>query len=220
MKKISDFSFIESFGGFSRGFLWGSPLKQGPLTAVPTYFDKLKSTASPCFFVCIMSWGCPPQTRTQETFQRKVSWNFKSFAKINWCIRWEILLLTFLIRKVREGGLERSSNYWRKKKKRGFLRVFFVCVKCWGYPPQTRTQRTFREKSFGISKALLRIKWCIRCKVLLLTFLRKKSRSDYVVVPFIGDIAVSSCLFFENVSYFEHMILCVCFEYENELGKI
>ena len=48
----------------------------------------------------------------------------------------------------------------------------------------------------------------------------KKGVSDYVVVPFVGDVAVSSCLLFEDISYFEHMVLCVCFEYENELGKI
>ena len=149
MKKTNNFSFIESFCGFSRGFLWESPLKQGPLTAVPTYFDKLKSTATPCFFVCIMSWGCPPQTRTQETFQRKVSWNFKSFAKINWCSRWEILLLTFLIRKVREGGLERSSNYWRKKKKRGFLRVFYMHYQLGLSAPNPDTRNFSRKVSWN-----------------------------------------------------------------------
>ena len=153
MKKISNFSFIESFCGFSKEF-FKSPLKQGPLTQFQHIMIKIKSTATPCFFVSVECWGYPPQAPDTKDFSGKVLWNLKSFARMEWCSRWEILLLTFLIRKVREGGLERSSNYWRKKKKRGFLRVFFVCVKCWGYPPQTRTQETFREKSFGISKAL------------------------------------------------------------------
>ena len=34
--------------------------------------------------------------------------------------------------------------------------MLFVCIVSWGYLPQTPTQRTFREKSFGISKALLK----------------------------------------------------------------
>ena len=42
-----------------------------------------------------------PNPDTKD-FSGKVSCNFKSFAKIKWCGLWEILLLTFLIRKVRE----------------------------------------------------------------------------------------------------------------------
>ena len=153
MKKTNNFSFIESFCGFSRGFLWGSLLKQSPLTAVPTYFDKLKNAALPRFFVCIISWGYPPQAPDTKDFSGKVLWNLKSFARMEWCSRWEILLLTFLIRKVREGGLERSSNFLRRIKKTRQCRVFCVYYQL-GLSPQTLTQRTFREKSFGISKAL------------------------------------------------------------------
>ena len=43
-----------------------------------------------------------------------------------------------------------------------------------GLPPWTRTQRTFREKSFGISKAFAEMNVCIRCEVLWLTFLSRK----------------------------------------------
>ena len=44
--------------------------------------------------------GLPPQTRTQETFREKFLGTSKAFAKIKWCNLWEILWLTFLIRKV------------------------------------------------------------------------------------------------------------------------
>ena len=84
----------------------------------------VKSRVFPAFLLFIECWGYPPQTRTQSTFREKSFGISKAFAKIKWCVRWEILWLTFLIRKV-----------------------------SWGCPPQTRTQRTFREKYFGISKA-------------------------------------------------------------------
>ena len=42
---------------------------------------------------------------------------------------------------------------------------FVVRVIGWGYPLQTLTQRTFREKSFGISKAFAKIKWRVRWEV-------------------------------------------------------
>ena len=42
----------------------------------------------------------------------------------------------------------------RKNSYNGTLCCAFCGIISWGYPPQTRTQRTFREKSFGISKAL------------------------------------------------------------------
>ena len=44
------------FCGFLRGF-FKSPLKQGPLTAVPTYFDKIKNADVSAFFVCALNVG-------------------------------------------------------------------------------------------------------------------------------------------------------------------
>ena len=41
-----------------------------------------------------------PDTRN---FSRKVSWNFKSFAKMKWCVLCEVLLPTFLRKKSRSG---------------------------------------------------------------------------------------------------------------------
>ena len=52
-------------------------------------------------------------------------------------------------------------------------RAFCMHYQLW-LPPQTRTQRTFREKSFGISKAFAKINWCGRCEILWLTFLIRK----------------------------------------------
>ena len=78
------------------------------------------------FYMSIKCWGCPPQTWTQETFREKFLGTSKTFDRMKLCGRWKILLLTFLIRKVREGGLERSSNCLRKNKKRGVNRVFLV----------------------------------------------------------------------------------------------
>ena len=88
-----------SVGRIFRGF-GGAPLKAKFGTAVPTYYDKIKKHGIAVLFVCIECWGYPPQTPDTRNFSGKVSWNFKSFAKIKWCVRQEILLPTFLIRKV------------------------------------------------------------------------------------------------------------------------
>ena len=64
---------------------------------------------------------------TKIDLRRKVSLNFKIFAKINWCGRWEILLPTFLIikagdtpfceRKVwEEVEMEKTSSKFSRKK--------------------------------------------------------------------------------------------------------
>ena len=142
--------------------------------------------------------GLLPQTRTQETFREKFLGTSKAFAKMKLCCLVQsslahlspkercVLLLTFLRKKVREGGLERSSNISRKIKKHGNA-VLFVCIISWGFRPNP-DQRTFREKSFGNPKVFDKMKWCClvqsslahlsakeRC-VLLLTFLSKKSK--------------------------------------------
>ena len=51
-----------------------------------------------------------------------------------------------------------------------------MCIISWGCPPQTRTQRTFREKSFGISKAFAKINGCIRCESSLVYLSFKKGK--------------------------------------------
>ena len=60
------------------------------------------------------------------------------------------------------------------EKKHGDAVLFFVSIECWGFRRETRTQRTFREKSFGISKAFAKVKWYVRREILLPTFLIRK----------------------------------------------
>ena len=134
---------------------------------------KIKSTATPCFFVSVECWGYPPQAPDTKDFSGKVLWNLKSFARMEWCSRWEILLLTFLIRKVREGGLERSSNYWRKKKKRGEIRVFCVHYQLGLSTPNPDT-RNFSGKVSWNFKSFAKMKGCFLSKVLWHTFLSRK----------------------------------------------
>ena len=54
-----------------KGIFTKSPLKQGPLTAVPTYNDeKIKSTATPCF-LCALSVGAVcPKPRHKKLFEK------------------------------------------------------------------------------------------------------------------------------------------------------
>ena len=47
---------------------------------------QIKSTALPCFFVCALDVGASAPNPDTRNFSRKVSWNFKSFAKINWSV--------------------------------------------------------------------------------------------------------------------------------------
>ena len=76
-------------------------------------------------FVCIISWGFRPKPGHKKLFEKsflelqklhqsevvflsEVIWNLKSFAKVKWYVRWEILLPTFLSRKV--GGTPFSDR--------------------------------------------------------------------------------------------------------------
>ena len=58
-------------------------------------------------------------------------------------------------------------------KKREKFRVFCVHYRS-GLSATNPDQRTFREKSFGISKAFTKIKWCSWWEILLPTFLIRK----------------------------------------------
>ena len=69
---------VRKFCGFLRYF-FKSALKQGPLTAVPIFFDNIKNAVYTAFFRTHCHLGFRPQNPTQGTFQRKVPWNFKSF---------------------------------------------------------------------------------------------------------------------------------------------
>ena len=57
---------------------------------------------------------------------------------------------------LKQSPLTAVPTYYEKIKKHGIAVLFCVRIECWGCPPQIRTQRTFREKSFGNSKASLK----------------------------------------------------------------
>ena len=69
----------ESFCGFLRGF-FKKPLKARFGTQFQHIMAIIKSTATPCFFVFIVSWGFRPKPRPKD-FSGKVLWNFKSFCQ-------------------------------------------------------------------------------------------------------------------------------------------
>ena len=58
----------------------------------------------PCFLRALSVWASP-QTPTKETFREKFLGISKAFAKIKWCVRWEVLWHTFL----RKKGVENSD---------------------------------------------------------------------------------------------------------------
>ena len=76
---------------------------------------------------------------------------------------------------LKQGSLTQFQHILTKNKKHGVAVLFCVRYQL-GRPPQTPDQRTFCKKSFGISKTFTKIKWCFRCEVLWLTFLRKKGK--------------------------------------------
>ena len=106
------------------------------------------------FFVCIVSWGCLPQTPTQRTFREKSFGNSKAFAKVNWCVFRKVFadFQGAFYKKPLEARFGTQFQLLMKNKKHG-VAVFF-CVYCQlGRLPQTRTQETFLEKFLGTSKA-------------------------------------------------------------------
>ena len=77
------------------------PLKARPLTAVPTHYDKIKTRCTPRF-LCALNVEASASNSDTRNFSGKVSCeSSKAFAKIEWCIRCEVLLPTFLRKKSR-----------------------------------------------------------------------------------------------------------------------
>ena len=83
----------------------------------------IKSTATPCFFVGIVSWGVCPKPRPKD-FSGKVLWKLKIFAQIKWYVRQEILWLTFLIRKVSWGVCPKPDQRTFREKSFGNSKAF------------------------------------------------------------------------------------------------
>ena len=103
--------------------------------------------------------------------------DLKSFCQSEVLRRWESFcgfLRSFFLKSPLKQGLERSFNSLRKTKEKARQCRAFCVYYMLGLPPQTRTQRTFREKSFGISKAFAKVKWYVRREILLPTFLIRK----------------------------------------------
>ena len=97
-----------------------------------------------------------PNPDTKD-FSRKVLWNLKSFAKIKCVVGAKFFGLPFSERKVRKEVWNAVPTYYDNFKNAAMPRFLCMHYKL-GLPPQTRTQRAFREKSFGISKAFTKIK--------------------------------------------------------------
>ena len=62
--------FGRKFLKIFKGLFTKSPLKRRFGTAVPTYNDNIKSTATPCFFVCIECWGFRPKPGHKKLFEK------------------------------------------------------------------------------------------------------------------------------------------------------
>ena len=76
---------VQKFLGIFKGIFTKIPLKRRFGTAVPTFYDKIKSTAPPCFLRMRWMLGLSAPNPDTRNFSGKVSWNFKSFAKMKWC---------------------------------------------------------------------------------------------------------------------------------------
>ena len=95
-------------------------------------------------------------------------------AKMKWGSRCESSLayLSFKKGKKRRFGTQFQHVYDKIKNAAlpRFLRKRYEL----GLSAPNPDQRTFREKSFGISKAFAKIKWYVRQEILWLTFLIRK----------------------------------------------
>ena len=112
----------------------------------------------------------------QRAFREKSFGNQKAFNKIKWYVRVKFLRIFkgLFSKSLLKQGLERQFQHITKKQKTRCKPRFFMCVISWGYPPQTPTQETFREKFLGTSKAFEKIKWCLVRKFFGLPFLGGK----------------------------------------------
>ena len=141
----------------------------------------IKSTACAVLFGCgIECWGYPPWDPDQRNFSRKASWNFKSFAKINWYIRCESSLVYLSFKKGKRRRFGTEFQHITTNKKTRHCRVFL----CWHYQlgisVPNPDQRNFSGKVSWNFKSSAKIKRCVLCKVLWRTFLSRKVRSGKV----------------------------------------
>ena len=88
-----------SFCGFSRGFLQKAPWSK-VWNGSSNIFWQIKKRGFLRVFCKRWMLRLSAPNLDAKDFSWKVLWNLKSFAKMKWYSRWEILLPTFLIRKV------------------------------------------------------------------------------------------------------------------------
>jgi len=106
------------------------------------------------FFYVIISWGFRPKPRHKKLFEKsflelqklrknKVIWSMEKFLRI---------FKGLFTKSTLKQGLERQFQHITIIKKHGIAVLFFVCIIS-RFRPQTPTQKTFREKFLGTSKA-------------------------------------------------------------------
>ena len=92
--------FGRKFLKIFKGLFTKSTLKQGLERQFQHIMTKNKKRGEIRVFLCALSVGASAPNPDQRTFCKKSFGISKTFAKVKWCFRWEILLPTFLIRKV------------------------------------------------------------------------------------------------------------------------
>ena len=92
--------FVEKFWRIFKVLFTKSTLKQGLERQFQHIMTKNKKRGEIRVFLCALSVGASAPNPDQRTFCKKSFGISKTFAKVKWCFRWEILLPTFLIRKV------------------------------------------------------------------------------------------------------------------------
>ena len=138
--------------------------------------ENIKKHGNAVLFLCVLNVGASAPNPDARNFSRKVSWNFKSFAKIKRCVRCEVFadFQGAFFKKPLEAKFGTQFQHILIKEKRGFLRVFYMYLILGLPPPNPDTRNFSRKVSCESSKASPKIKWCVRWEILLPTFLIRK----------------------------------------------
>ena len=102
--------------------------------------------------------GRLPWDPDQRTFPEKVPWNLKNFRQnkvVYFDVKFLRIFKVLFTKSTLKQGLERQFQYITIIKKHG-VAVLFLWALSVGASAPNPDQRTFREKSFGISKASLK----------------------------------------------------------------
>ena len=102
---------VQKFWGFSRDF-FKSPLKQG-LERSSNISEQIKKARQRRAFCVYYQSGLSAPNPDTRNFSGKVSWNFKSFAKNEIWVRWEVLVSTLSFKKGKKSRLEGIFLYLR-----------------------------------------------------------------------------------------------------------